>query len=213
MQLRVLSAIACALGRKPWEICLGSSADFLSPNEDSYSWDDIKRGAEEVAKRIYINEELQVDAVLTFPGASSIFCGYVMRLLPLEVFMRLPLYTAIFVDAHTSVSERSTYYWPVHCKLFTILLPRELIEDPLKRIVVIDDCILTGGAMDKLVEFFTERHNRDNVQFACCICFVGRSLANSQLPEIIGLPDLDNQIKIGLPWGDSYCFEDAFKRQ
>jgi hypothetical protein len=90
-------------------------------------------------------------------------------------------------------------------------VPRELTEDRAKRIVVIDDTIITGGTMERLRRFFARDYDPDNVIFACCICYEGRTLPSEKPPEIIGLLALEQRRRFPMPWGrDSFCFEDAF---
>lgn len=211
MQLRTLEAIATALRVPTRELYFENAGEAMNEGR-RYTWLDVRTGAQTVADSLYADGKRQFDAVVTFPGASAIFCGYVMRLLPLEVSMRVPVYTGIFVDAATDISARQKYYHVVSCNLFNLLIPRELVEGVSKRIVVIDDCILTGRVMDKLKEFFTKFHTLQEVQFACCICFHARGLVEWQTPDIIGLPGMETRMRFPMPWGDSYCFEDAFTR-
>lgn len=178
-----------------------------------YTWEHLLTGARNVAGEIYRDGELQIDAVLTFPGPSSIFCGLVLTMLPLEVFMRIPAYTAMFVGSKTRItSQQSEHFWMVKAQPFNVLVPKHLVEDRTKRILVIDDTILTGGTMERMRKFFAKWRDSENMKFACCICYEGRTLPTENPPEIIGLPDLEIRQRFPMPWGrDSFCFEDAFR--
>jgi transcriptional regulator with XRE-family HTH domain len=172
-----------------------------------YDWEDLVEGARAVAEEIYFSNSntLAFDAALTFPGPSSIFCGLVLARLPLKVFIRMPVYTAIFLDRTTHLaSQNKRCFVPVELESFTILVPRELV-DRTKKVIVIDDTILTGGVMEKLREHF------HNFQFACCICDDAYKLPNRKRPEFVGL-DFEARHRFPMPWGrDSFCFEDPFK--
>jgi transcriptional regulator with XRE-family HTH domain len=176
----------------------------------TYTWDDLVAGAKKVAEEISKDDTLRSAAVLTFPGPSSIFCGLVLAALPLKTFIRMPVYTAIFVDANTPTSEREAYFHVIELRLFKILVPRELTADRKKKVLVIDDTILTGGSMERLREFFDEICDPSNVKFACCICHDSRSFLTEIPPEIIALRPLEQRRTFPLPWGDSFCFEDGF---
>lgn len=179
---------------------------------DKYTWEHLLQGAGWVADEIYKTNQFQFDAVLTFPGPSSIFCGLVLAKLKPEVFMRIPVYTAIFVDAKTRISkEQLAHFHPVDCRFFKVLVPKNLIEGTAKRIVVIDDLIITGGFIKRLRAFFRKR---GKVQFACCICYRGRTLVTETetKPDIIGLNLKEVRDEFPMPWGrNSFSFEDVFR--
>ncbi len=202
--------VAAALDIVTERIVKGSSS--LSTVTGGYLWHELLEGAQVVADEVFTNNELHVDAVLTFPGPSSIFCGLVLAKLPLKVFIRIPVYTAIFLDSKIPISkQRSQLFHEVRVGSFKVLVPRELVNDKTKRIVVVDDTILTGRLMEELRKFFKKHHDPEKAKFACCICYEGRTLPREQPPEIIGLKDLEPRLRFRMPWEeDSFCFEDAF---
>ncbi len=211
MRPETITSISNALEVSPAEISHG----FIGgpDNVRAYTWGDLMVGAEAVSSKIFNNDKVLVDAVLTFPGPSSIFCGLVLALLPLRVLIRIPVYTGIFVDAETAISTRKKYFHaitvrPPRAREFKLLIPQELIDGKAKKIIVIDDAIITGGTMKKLREVLAKKCE---VRFACCICYDGRDLLSDQLPEIIGLHPLEPRKRFPMPWGrDSFCFEEAF---
>jgi hypothetical protein len=95
---------------------------------------------------------------------------------------------------------------------YKVLVPKALVSSEGKRIMVIDDTILTGGFMEKMRGFFA--HHKVDVRFACCICDNRLVLPGKNPPESIGLLDrLENRMRFPMPWGkDSFCFEDAFRK-
>ncbi len=208
-QLGIISKIAKALNVEPTAI----SQDFHQEPAavKDYSWDDLVAGAKNVGEKIHKDETLLMDAVLTFPGPSSLFCGLVLATLPLKTFIRIPVYTGVFVDAHTPTSARLRHFHVITMPLFKILVPLELTENRTKKIIVIDDTIITGGTMEYLRKFFDENYDPRNVKFACCICHESRTFPTEKPPEIIGLRPLEQRRTFPMPWGsNSFCFEDAF---
>jgi len=208
--LGTMKKIAEALGVEPTKIVRDFHAEPAAA--EPYTWDDLITGAKNVGGKIFEDEKLLVDAVLTFPGPSSLFCGLVLALLPLEIFVRTPVYTAIFVDKNTPTSKRLQCFHVIPMPRCKILVPRELTDDRSKKIVVIEDATITGGTMKALRKFFAKNYNPANVQFACCICYEGRTLPTEQPPEIRGLDSLEQRRTFPMPWGpNSQCNEDAFR--
>ncbi|SRR5216684_2248782 len=191
-----------------------SDGDPQAPDAPKqYTWDDLIHGAKNVAEKIFRDNKFHADAVLTFSGPSSIFAGLVLATLSREAFMRIPVYTAIFVDKNARGSFPT--FDTVPTPLFKILVPRALTTDRTRRIAVIDDTIISGVTMDKLREFFKAHYNPANVKFACCVCYEGRMLPHLTPPEIIGLFPPEPRKKFRMPWSepfclDSFCFEDCF---
>jgi transcriptional regulator with XRE-family HTH domain len=208
-QRGTLKKLAGALGVEPKQIM----RDFLPESPEApkvYTWEDMLAGARKVGEHIYKDGELLVDAVLTFPGASSIFCGIVLTMLPVKIFLRVPVYTGVFVDLKTPTSKRKRYFHEIKARSFKVLIPRELTEGR-KRIIVIDDSIISGGVMEVMRKSLVKKCGPDNVKFACCICYEGRTLLTVTPPEVVGLKPLEKRIRFPMPWGcDSYSFEEAF---
>lgn len=205
-QLGIMLRIAEALEIKPMEI----SRDLnIEPGSAmNYTWDDLITGAKKVGDEIFGSKAFCADAILTFPGPSSLFCGLVLAMLPLKALL-IPVYTAVFVDAKTSTFGRSSYFHVISMPAYKLLVPRELTADKTKKIAVVDDNVITGGAMEKLRTFFRKNYEPRNVKFACCICYEGRTFPTEVPPEIIGLTRLEQRRKFPMPWGrDSFCFED-----
>ena len=216
MQMTRLARIATALGAQPHEVQFEGIAPPAPPRivatpDPKYSWDDLVAGADRVVQFICKDDKLLFDAVLTFPGPSSIFYGLVLRRLALKTFLEIPTYVIQFVDAKVSIPKnRLQYFQKVNVGKFNILVPKEILERPMK-LIVIDDTILTGGTMKELRRFFRARYSAWTVEFACCICYEGRALPTEHPPEYIGLP-LDRRLRFPMPWGSgSFCFEDPYE--
>lgn len=222
-RMETITAVAKLYGAEPRDIILPSvaddagvqpfpaAADVLNPTSiKEYTWDHLLRGAAKVASEIFEDKKPLFDAVLTFPGPSSIFCGLVLARMPHKVFMPIPVYTAIFLPRETPVSQkRKQYFHVVKVGIFKVLVPKELIDRRSKKIVVIDDTILTGNTMRELRKFFVKHHDPRNVKFACCICDDRRLLPGKERPEI--LTYIETRPRFAMPWGrDSFCFEDPF---
>lgn len=203
MRLGNIKAIADAFGVEP-VVILGNNEDA----RPAYTWDRILAGAEEVAKQAFSESGFCADALLTFPAASSIFASLVLVRLPLEKAMRLPVYTAIFKDK--DVPGPFPGFELAETKCFNVLVPKALFEGGYKNLVVVEDTIISGGAMDKLRELL-ESHLKGSVKFACCICHDSLAFENRTGPEILGLPELERRKKFPMPWGiDSYRYEEVF---
>jgi hypothetical protein len=185
------------------------------PDDPEYSWDQIENGAIRVAPQIF--ERLKPDAVLTFPGASSIFAGLVFAKAPaasVRDAFRTPIYMAPLVNKAAPVPDE---FYPIvtkpvdRQKEFKILIPKALFS--YRNIAVIDDTIISGVAMEALrYEFRKPEVSKPNdpivLTFACCVWHSGLRISGRILPEIRGLDEPVGTEKFVMPWGPGFCFED-----
>lgn len=174
-----------------------------------YDWEDIMAGARHVAKEVAFKRP-PVDAVLTFPGASSVFAGLVLvTLRDPKRFLQIPVYTAIFKKLNDH--HRFGGFRVAATRRFKVLVPEVLFESGHKRIVVIDDTAISGGTMDELRRLLEKSFGVGKVRYACCICHRSLTFGNRVRPEIIGLPRPEREEKFPMPWGiDSYRNEEGF---
>lgn len=202
MTADILGKIAKAFEVPPWVVTIPRDS-----KNASYAFEDIMAGARQVARKLRLKPP-PADAVLTFPGASSIFAGLVLRTLPLTKFLRIPVYTAIFKKLDDSGPFRR--FREVTTTRFKILVPEALFKSRHKRVVVIDDVILSGVTMEELRKTLERPFGKGNVIFACCIC--GQFVTYRTRPKIIGLSQrgLVRGSDFALPWGKPYANEDAF---
>lgn len=178
-----------------------------------YTWGEVEASTSKVHKKVF--DEFHPDALLTFPGPSLTFTGLVLAALPPEVAIRVPVYTCIFVD------EKAPEPGGLHPVLtepddaetaFKILVPAALTDgDPehQRRIVAIDDTIISGVTMRALRKYFRGRGYADRVPFACCVCYEARTVRGERPPEAIGM--VSSSPKFYLPWGDGFCFEERMR--
>lgn len=181
-----------------------------TPSGRRYAWEDILAGARQVAREIGFKPP-PLDAVLTFPGASSLFASLVLasRGNPRR-FLRIPVYMVSFKrldepGPFEGFSDAST-------KRFKILVPSALFTGRHKRVIVIDDVILSGVTMETLRgQLLGPYFQEGNLKFACCIC-AQNVAAYREKPEIIGLKEagIAKDSDFLLPWGKPYANEDAF---
>jgi len=198
----IIEKIAKTLRVPQWVLTISRD-----PKSTFYSFEDMMAGARQAAKELALKWP-PADAVLTFPGASSIFAGLVLRTLALRKFLRIPVYTAIFkeLDDHGPFEE----FEVVPTTRYKLLVPRALFKSRHERVIVIDDVILSGIAMEGLRKKCEEYFDKKNVIFACCIC--DRHVTYRERPKVIGLRrrGLAKDSDFLLPWGKPYANEDAF---
>ena len=197
----ILDKIAKTFRVPPWVLTI--SRDSKST---FYRFEDIMAGARQAAKELTLKWP-PADAVLTFPGASSIFAGLVLRTLALKKFLRIPVYTAIFKELKDRGSFR--HFHVVTTRRYKLLVPKALFKSRHKRIVVIDDVILSGIAMEELWKKLGKHFGEKNVRFVCCIC---ASYVTYRNRPVIGLRKrgVEKSSDFLLPWGKPYANEDAF---
>lgn len=173
-----------------------------------YSWQQIQDGAVSVAKQVF--EEFRPDAILTFAGASAIFTGMVcFAAKDIGEVFRTPIYTAMLVNkacpepdwCDTILTEPED-----PDKQFKILVPKIVFTH--KRVVVIDDTLITGVTMRALRSQFSKRHDI-LVKFACAVCHSGLLTKDKlRLRPIVGIEEPVTKDNFYMPWGKAICFED-----
>jgi transcriptional regulator with XRE-family HTH domain len=211
---RMLKKIANALDRGPEYFLtpIGPEGSTSLPARERYTWDDFKTGAEKIAKDAFY--DFGAETVLTFPSTSLVFVGLVLAMLPPGDSIRTKVYTTILLAG--SALRPPDGFLPAPAGRFTILVPKAVVRDRAKKIVVIDDYITSGGAMEALRRFFQKKYGLDNVRFACCICYDGlraRPDRDAKLPDFVGIEPYAQHMFFELPWEkEPITFEDAFKR-
>lgn len=174
------------------------------------NWGEFADGAKDVGKLLF--RDLRINAVLTFPGPSLIFAGLAMaKVLLREEIIRMPVYTAIFVDKRTPAKDFPQFD-QIPMPLFKLLVPRALMEnfpDREKRIGVFDDVILTGKTMDALRNYFDGLEPKPaRVEFACHFCNDSQTLIKQLSPKCyIERPEKN----VSMPWGNAFSFESCFE--
>jgi len=213
LMVRNVPLLSKVLGFEPEDILIRNDSVIpVQSNGGSYSWEDFKRGAEEVSRLAF--GEFGATAVLTFPGTSLIFLGLLLATLSDKDALRAKIYTSIMCNG--KVRERFAGFKPVFADQFTIFVPETLIRDRSNKIIVVDDYITSGGAMEALRRFFKKNFDLENVRFACCVCYDGlqaRTDPAAKMPDFVGIQPYADRRVFGLPWGkDSITFEDTFKK-
>jgi len=216
MQVRTIKAIADVLGVAQVRILKSAERDGSSSiSRQPYSWKRIMDGAAEVAKEAFGENGFCADAVLTFGGASGVFAHLVLvALREPQRFMRIPVYTAILVDKGKN-PICPEHFKVVETRCFDLLVPKALFESGHRNIVVIEDTIISGGAMDTLRDLLEHGFNTEDdaghVKFGCCICHNSLGFGNRTAPQILGIRELETREKFPMPWEiDSYRYEEAF---
>lgn len=189
-----------------------TSAPEYSMNE--YSWKNFEVAADDVAFKAF--REFKADAVLTFPGTSLIFTGLVLSRISFSNAVRANVQIALMKPG--KAPSLPVGYEAVAADSYTIFVPTSLTSDTTRKIVVIDDYITSGGAMESLRKLFLKkRFPAENVKFACCICYEGLAVRpdpNAKMPDFIGVKKLAKEVSFTLPWGrKSETFEEALKQK
>jgi hypothetical protein len=177
----------------------------------AFTWSELLEEAKYIRNEIF-SAGFHADAILTFPGPSSIFAGLVMTAdgNAQKELLRVPIYIAQLTDVDAPVPsgflEVRTH--PENAKRqLKILVPSALTDDDpdrKKSIVVIDDAIITGETMAALRKYFIEYDEAEKIRFACCICYRALTLPHERAPEFNRIKSDDPEFI--MPWGDAFAF-------
>jgi adenine/guanine phosphoribosyltransferase-like PRPP-binding protein len=167
-------------------------------------------GADHVARAIF-NDSFRADAILTFPGPSSIFAGLVLSSALGVAAVRTPVYTAVCAPSDSDLDKAGFRSIPT-ASTYTVYLPELLTKSSTThqiQLAIVDDVISTGEAMAALRKHFASRSGY-LIRFACCICYEGCFQLPHVPPEVFKFKEMSPKVR--MPWGlNSASFEDALR--
>jgi hypoxanthine phosphoribosyltransferase len=137
-----------------------------------FAWNDVEKAAREIGRLCL--QRFDADAVVTFSGPGAIIANLAM------IFSgkMIPLYTVL--DLRTLSTNKPARpgepialegYFEIKTSRRRLMIPQTLKANAHDRIAVIDDCVITGEAIEKVVEFLvTEcRYARERIKVAAAV--------------------------------------------
>jgi hypothetical protein len=112
-----------------------------------------------------------------------------------------PIYTAMLENKKIpTFSFAPKGYTKISTKKWNIYLPDVIFEESSKRILIIDDCVMSGDVQSTVRNFFSDKGiSETNFMFASLVCSKIAQPA-SKAPEIYGY--LNPHGEFYFPWGE-----------
>jgi len=193
-----LSAVSLALAviGTAGTIYFGFKAQRLERRIRRFDWDDVLTGVKTVSKQV--SRDSRPDLMLSVSGPGSI----VSNLLLTETSTHVPLYVAISQRAdETQHPCRPHYRVTMQTTKWRTYIPDDVFAFKDKRILVCDDCVLSGDTMAALTKVLVDNgfERRNITTMALFVTDVARSA--NKAPDFFWfeVPDSD----FYLPWGRS----------
>lgn len=164
----------------------------------SLAWDNVHEGVQQLWQ--LSKESFQPDAVLALSGPSSVIAGLAMaaehRFLPLFTVMLEEREGRGFAFEPTGYRSGETGKWRLH-------VPEAVFEDPQRRLLIFDDCRITGETSSTLIRMLTEAgFTRENLHLAVLVASDARPESPDAFPDSYWL--LSSGAEILFPWGSWY---------
>ncbi len=161
-----------------------------------FDWKDVEAGIEELSRKIF--NEFEPDAMLSLSGPGSI----IANLLLTKTAKFVPLYLGISrkIDADDFTFEPQ-WSKSIRTTRWKTYIPDEIFKLTDKKIVVIEDTVITGDTMTEIVRILTENGiKRENI-LTVALFTTELATTSNKGPDVywFKLPESN----FYLPWGKS----------
>jgi hypoxanthine phosphoribosyltransferase len=133
---------------------------------NSITWKEIERGTADIFKKA--DKDFQPEILLTMSGPGAIITSLAM----IQSGRFLPVYTIILEDkTGYSFKDKPKGYIPISTHKWNLYVPEQILNETSKRVMVIDDCVMTGDIKAVVCEFLEDHHfPKENIFFAVLVC-------------------------------------------
>jgi len=144
----------------------GARSMKLERLKNALTWKEVESGSLDLMKKA--EAKFKPDILLMTSGPGAIVASLAM----IQTRRFFPIYTAILEDKRSAPFQcqpkghikLSTRKWVVH-------LPEQLRNETHKRILVMDDCVISGDVQTAICEFLEENgFPKKNIFFATLVC-------------------------------------------
>lgn len=160
-----------------------------------FDWDDISIGIKSLNNRIF--HDFKPDLLLSISGPGSI----ISNLLLAQTSNYVPLYVGISKKLSESFDCAPSYKHSISTSKWMTYIPDELFKFKNRRILICEDCVLSGDTMSQLVNVLINNGFRRENILTMSLFVTEVALSSNKGPDIYWykLPDSE----FYLPWGKS----------
>ena len=166
----------------------------LERMKNSLTWREVESGALHLLKKAEATFKPDILLMLSGPGAIITSLGMI------QARRFYPVYTAMLEDKRGTLFqckpkghiEIATRKWIIH-------LPEQLFAETDKRIMIIDDCVISGDVQTSMCDFLEKKgFPKENIFFATLVCSQIAIEAN-KAPDLYWY--LNPHKDLFFPWG------------
>lgn len=163
--LTILLAVLSVLGTVG-TFYFGARSMRLERLKNSLTWKEVETGSLDLLRKA--EATFKPDILLMTSGPGAIVASLAM----IQARRFFPIYTAILEDKRSALFQCKP---KGHIQLFTrkwvIHLPEQLCKEAAKRIMIIDDCVISGDVQTAVCEFLEKNgFPKKNIFFATLVC-------------------------------------------
>lgn len=160
-----------------------------------FDWDDISIGIKSLNNRIF--NDFKPDLLLSISGPGSI----ISNLLLAQTANYAPLYVGISKKVSENFSCIPSYKHSISTSKWITYIPDELFKFKNRRVLICEDCVLSGDTMSQLVNILINNGFRRENILTMSLFVTEVAMSSNKGPDIYWykLPDSD----FYLPWGKS----------
>lgn len=166
----------------------------LERARNSFTWDDVETGALDILKRAEKDFRPHILLMVSGPG------GIVTSLAMVRSGRYYPVYTAMLEDKRGPLfPSKPAGYTEVSTQKWNIYLPNILSGENEKRVLIIDDCVMSGDLQAAVRRFLLDHgFAKQNIFFATLICSK-IAMQSNKAPDIYWY--LNPHGEFYFPWG------------
>lgn len=160
-----------------------------------FDWDDISIGIKSLNNKIF--HEFRPEIVLSISGPGSI----ISNLLLAQTSNYAPLYVGISKKVSESFDCLPNYKHSISTSKWITYIPDELFNFKNRRVLICEDCVLSGDTMSQLVNVLVNNGFRRENILTMSLFVTEVAISSNKGPDIYWykLPDSE----FYLPWGKS----------
>ncbi|MFE3846179.1 phosphoribosyltransferase family protein [Thermoplasmatota archaeon] len=173
----------------------GFKSVYLQQKIKKYDWKDVEIGIEEISNKIF--KKFQPDVLLSLSGPGSIVANLMLtktaKFIPLYVGISKKINSKDFTFEPQKMKTITTTRWKTY-------IPDEIFKLNNKRIVIIEDAVITGDTLNKLVNVLIKNGIKRKNILTISLFTTELAVSSNKGPNIYWIKQKDSDFY--LPWGN-----------
>lgn len=144
----------------------GVKSRWLERNRYRFTWHDVASGSQLIGSQGI--KKFRPDAVVAFSGPAAVIAALAMTL----ANRLLPFFILIITDRDPKNRPLFDHHWTtLETTRWLIAVPKALLEHPSQRILLVDDCVISGDSMQTVLTLLVENgFQRKEIRTCSFVC-------------------------------------------